>query len=803
MIGRKSLVIVESPAKAKTINRYLGSGYIVKSSLGHIKDLPLRSLGVDITNGFEPQYELVKDKVPVIKELRSLSKRSERIYLATDPDREGEAICWHLFQELGRPREQVLRVLFTEITKEGIKAGMSNPTSIDLNKVNAQQARRVLDRLVGYQISPLLSHKVRKGLSAGRVQSVALRLICEREMAIRSFVPEEYWTITAVFQTEDGREFKAELYQVRNKKVKITDGGKAEEIAEQLRDAEFSVSSVEKKPKTQKPPPPFITSTLQQAASSELRIPARVTMELAQSLYEGVDLGEKGLVGLITYMRTDSTRVSETALRSVRKLIESKYGSEFVPRRPNVFKSPKAAQEAHEAIRPTDVSLTPESVKEFLSRDQFRLYRLIWAGFVASQMKPAVFEKTTVKIKSGDFTFRAEGSVTKFPGFLKALEQLNHHRRNQKDVQLPPLKVGQTLCLKKLDKKQHFTEPPPRFTESTLIKALVENGIGRPSTYATILSTIRMREYVQMEKRAFKPTPLGLLVNQLLIANFPQVMDIGFTAEMEKKLDMVEEGKLDWKQAVSRFYEGFAEQLKNAERNMSVPVQETQYRCEACGSKMVLKWSRKKGWFLSCSAYPKCKTAKDVVYDTLGNLKVIEPKKSKIFCEKCGKEMVLKQSRYGSFLACSGYPECRNTKPVRLDNQTGEMTVIETEKVDEKCPVCGADMVVKLGKSGRFLACSAYPKCTFTKSISIGVDCPRDGCGGYITERRTRKGRVFYGCSNYPNCDFAVWDKPIPERCPQCGGLMVIKYEKGSEQPSFCCIAKGCGFKTKTKEALK
>ena len=796
-MAKKSLVIVESPAKAKTINRYLGEGFVVKSSAGHVKDLPLRKLGVDVNDGFTPEYEVVKDKVPVIKDLRSLCKKSDKVYLATDPDREGEAICWHLYQELDCEDERVFRVLFTEITRSGIELGMSNPMPIDINRVNAQQARRVLDRLVGYQISPLLSQKVRQGLSAGRVQSVALRVICEREVAIREFAPEEYWTITAVLETKDGKEVKAELAKIGNKAAKIPDGKKAEEIYDRIvKEGTILVSDVKRVEKKQPPPPPLITSTLQQFASTDLRLAPRVTMELAQSLYEGVDLKDAGLVGLITYMRTDSTRVSETALTRVRDLIGETFGSDYVPLKPNRYKSPRGAQEAHEAIRPTDVFMRPGEIKHFLSKDQFRVYRLIWAAFVASQMKPALFDRTVAELKIGDSTFKAQGSVRTFPGFQRVHEELNHHKRPQKDVVLPPLEIGDELSLKSLEKKQHFTEPAPRYTESSLIKALVEAGIGRPSTYAMILNTIRMREYVQMEKRAFKATPLGLLVNRLLIANFPQVMDINFTADMEKQLDAVEEGKLDWQEAIGRFYEDFSRAVKHAEKNMAVPQQETKYKCEQCKSKMLLKWSRRKGWFLSCSAYPKCKTAKDVVYDTLGNLKVVEPKKSKVTCDKCGREMVLKQSRYGSFLACSGYPDCRNTKPVRMDEQTGEMVVVKMEEVDETCPKCRSKLVIKLGRSGRFLACSAYPKCTFTKSISIGVACPKKDCGGYITEKRTRKGKIFYGCSNYPNCRFAVWDKPVAEKCPQCGSLMVTKYERGSDQPTYLCSQKDCGYRT-------
>jgi len=801
---KKSLVIVESPAKAKTINRYLGDGFIVKSSAGHVKDLPLKKLGVDVNRGFTPEYEIVKDKVPVIKDLKSLSRKSDKVYLAADPDREGEAICWHIHQELDCDDGQVFRVLFTEITKSGIEKGMAHPRAIDMNKVNAQQARRVLDRLVGYQISPLLSQKVRQGLSAGRVQSIALRIICERELAIREFVPEEYWTITAVLKTKDGEEFKAELIKISDKAVKIPNREKAKEIYEQImQDGAILVSDIKKVEKKQPPPPPFITSTLQQVASADLRLAPRVTMELAQSLYEGVDLKEAGLVGLITYMRTDSTRVSDTALSSVRDLIEKTFGPEYLPSSPNRYKSPRGAQEAHEAIRPTDVFMNPGEIKHFLSKDQFRIYRLIWAGFVASQMKPAVFDRTTALFKVRAFTFKAQGSVRTFPGYQQVHEEMNHHKKPEKDVMLPRLETGDELNLKSLEKKQHFTEPPPRYAESSLIKALVEAGIGRPSTYAMILNTIRMREYVQMEKRAFKATPLGLLVNRLLIANFPQVMDINFSAGMEQQLDAVEEGKLDWQEAISRFYVDFSKAVKHAEKNMAVPQQETEYECEQCKSKMLLKWSRRKGWFLSCSAYPKCKVAKDVVYDTLGNLKVVEPKKSKTLCDKCGREMVLKQSRYGSFLACSGYPDCRNTKPVRMDERTGEMVVVDMEEVDETCPNCRSKLVIKLGRSGRFLACSAYPKCTFTKSISIGVACPKDGCGGYVTEKRTRKGKIFYGCSNYPNCKFAVWDKPVAQKCRQCGGLMVAKYERGAEQPSYLCSRKDCGYRTSVAREVK
>ncbi|HXY54200.1 MAG TPA: type I DNA topoisomerase [Nitrospirota bacterium] len=748
----KSLVIVESPAKAKTIAKYLGKNFTVKASVGHIMDLPKSRLGVDIEKDFEPKYIMIKGKAPVVKELKSAAKKADRILIATDPDREGEAIASHVAETIADSAKtaEIYRVLFNEITKKAILLAIEHPGKIDENKVDAQQARRVLDRLVGYQISPILWKKVRRGLSAGRVQSVALRLIREREEEIKAFVPEEFWSLTALLEGKTPPQFEARLLKKDEEKLRVKNNEEVQKILDDLQGKPYAVTKVEKKERRRNPVPPFTTSKLQQEAGRKLGFTAKRTMGIAQSLYEGVDLGKEGTTGLITYMRTDSTRVGKEAQEEARELIASKYGRDYLPEKPPVYASAKSAQEAHEAIRPTSALREPESMMKYLEKDQYKLYKLIWNRFVASQMSSAVIDQTSVDIKAGDYTFRATGSTVKFPGFMAVYmeekpEDMVTDDENGEAV-LPPLSEGEMLRLIKLDPKQHFTQPPPRFSEALLVKTLEEKGIGRPSTYAAIISTIQDRHYVQKVENRFRPTELGILVSDLLVNHFPVVMDVAFTARMEEELDKIEEGQMQWVEAVKDFYKPFNESLEKAQADM------------------------------------KDFKAEQIATD--------------IACEKCGKPMVIKWGRNGQFLACSGYPDCKNTKPfVRREN--GEVEAAPEETTDEKCPKCGSPMVVKRGRFGKFLACSRYPECNYTQGMSTGVTCPEDG--GKIVERRSRFGKVFYSCSNYPACKFAIWYKPVSRPCPQCGApFLVEKYSKKTG-PFIACLKKECGYKEEPK----
>jgi len=748
----KSLVIVESPAKAKTIAKYLGKNYTVKASVGHIMDLPKSKLGVDIDNDFEPKYIVIKGKAPVVKELKAAAKKADRILLATDPDREGEAIAAHVAEAISGSikNAEVYRVLFNEITKKAILLAIEHPGKIDVNKVDAQQARRVLDRLVGYQISPILWKKVQRGLSAGRVQSVALRLICEREEEIKAFVPEEFWSLTALLEGKAPPQFEAKLIKRDEEKLRVKNNEEAQKILADLQGRPYSVAKVEKKERRRNPVPPFTTSKLQQEAGRKLGFTAKRTMGIAQSLYEGVDVGKEGTVGLITYMRTDSTRVGKEAQDEARELIAGKYGMDYLPEKPPVYASAKSAQEAHEAIRPTSVMREPDVIKKYLENDQYKLYKLIWNRFVASQMNPAVIDQTSVDIKAGDYTFRATGSVVKFPGFMavymeeKSEDQVSDDENGE--AVLPPLTEGEALTLIKLDPKQHFTQPPPRFSEALLVKTLEEKGIGRPSTYAAIISTIQDRHYVQKVENKFRPTELGVLVSDLLVNHFPVVMDVAFTARMEEELDKIEEGQMRWVEAVKDFYKPFSESLEKAQTEMK------DFKSE--------------------------QTPTDIT------------------CEKCGKPMVIKWGRNGQFLACSGYPDCKNTKPF-VRNENGGVEAAPEETTDEICPKCGSPMVIKRGRFGKFLACSRYPECNHTQGMSTGVTCPEDG--GKIVERRSRFGKVFYSCSNYPDCKFAIWYKPVLRPCPQCGApFLVEKYSKKTG-PYIACLKKECGYKEEPK----
>lgn len=684
-----SLVIVESPAKAKTIGKYLGSKYIVKASMGHIRDLPKSQTGVEIKKGFQPKYITIRGKGSILKELKDASKKVKNIYLAADPDREGEAIAWHLAHYLNLDEKAKCRVVFNEITKQAVKDAFKSPRPINMDLVNAQQARRILDRLVGYQISPLLWKKVKKGLSAGRVQSVTVKLIIDRENEINEFIPEEYWSIT-LHVAHDGQEFEAKFYGQNGKKVEPKSESEVQEILKAIEGASLSVKEVKERQRLRNPAAPFITSSLQQEAARKLNFRAAKTMSVAQQLYEGVDIGKEGTVGLITYMRTDSTRISPVAQEEARAWIEAKYGKDYVPDKPRIYtKKNSGAQDAHEAIRPTAMTRPPEEVKPYLSRDQFRLYKLIWERFVASQMASAVLDTMTVDIAANDAVFRAVGSKVKFPGFMKVYVEGSDDGNTEEEKFLPPLQEGDVLEQRKIEPKQHFTQPPPRYTEARLVRTLEELGIGRPSTYAPTLETVQKRGYVTLEDKRFVPTELGEVVNQLMEQFFPEILNVEFTAQMEDNLDHVEEGAADWVKVLDEFYQSFEKRLEVAEAEMeSIEIQ-------------------------------------DEVSDET--------------CEKCGRPLVYKMGRFGKFLACSGFPECRNTKPIVKDT---------------------------------------------------GVECP--GCGeGKIIERRSKKGRLFYGCNRYPECEFVSWDKPVAKPCPECQSLMVEKRARG--QVKIVCTK--CGHK--------
>ncbi len=735
----KGLIVVESPAKVKTIQKFLGGDYVIKASVGHIKDLPEGELGVDLEKDFRPEYVTISGKAKIIRELKKASKEVKNIYLGPDPDREGEAIAWHIAEEIGNGNKNIYRVLFNEITQKAVLDAIRHPGKLQQSKYEAQQARRILDRLVGYQVSPILWEKVRRGLSAGRVQSVAVRIVCEREREIQDFVSEEYWSLTANLKGKDSPvSFDAKLTKWKGRKVKIANEAEALAIQKALGSVPYSVSKIVQQEKQRHPFPPFITSRLQQEAYRKLSFPAKKTMWIAQKLYEGIDLGQLGIVGMITYMRTDSVRVATEAIQQVRGWIKDRFGDSYLPPKPNVYKSRRGAQEAHEAIRPTSIDLEPDKVKAYLDKDQWALYKLIWDRFVASQMPSAQFLQTTVEIKADEAMFTAVGTVPVFQGFMALyMEGEDNQENGNGEKKLPSLSEGEVLELLALTPKQHFTQPPYRFSEATLIKELEEKGIGRPSTYATILATIKEKEYVRLEKGKFFPTELGCLVNDLLVVNFPDIFDIEFTAQMEENLDKIEEGQKDWVDTLKEFYVPFEKDLKMAKISMRDVKRElipTDAVCERCGSKMVKRWG-KRGYFLACSSYPKCSYTREVE----GN---------------------------------------------------GESQV----ETDAKCEKCGSPMVIKNGKFGRFLACSNYPTCKFTRSLDTGVRCPQEGCDGAIVERKTRKGRTFYSCTNYPNCTYALWDKPIPEKCPQCGfPFLVEKHGKGGLTKR--CPKKECGYR--------
>lgn len=819
----KNLVIVESPAKAKTINKYLGKDYLVKASIGHIKDLPSKGLGVDVDDDFKPTYEVIPDSKKrnnrkIVSELKAAAKEADTIYFAADPDREGEAICQHLAEEIvpKRPAKATFRVMFNEITKRAVNEAFDHPKQIDKNLVDSQQARRVLDRLVGYKVSPLLCRTVGGKLSAGRVQSVALRMVVERERDIEKFIKTEYWTIAANLAAKLPPVFDARLFKVGEQTVKtsgfdqdikkgeilIGDEAKAAELVAEANQQPFVVNEVTRKERKRNPVPPFITSKLQQEAARKLGFAVRRTMMVAQKLYEGIEIGAEGSVGLITYMRTDSTRVSDAALGEVRDFISKQYGAPYLPEKAIHYRSKKDAQDAHEAIRPTDVARTPDSLASYLNNDELRLYRLIWQRTVASQMTPALFDQTTIDIGAGRFIFRATGSVQKFDGFLKIYQE-GRDEKTEEDEEaertLPSVEKGETLTLNKITPEQHFTDPPPRFTEATLVKALEEKGIGRPSTYAAIMTTIQAREYVEKLEGRFHPTELGKTVNDLLIeGGFADLFNETYTARMEEELDSIEEGKLKWTDALHEFYGKFSSDLVKFTKytkdikDVETPTEEVCLKCETKG--MVRKFGRF-GKYLKClncgasrDAEPKAGANGDANGSaaTAGGEEVAEPEA----CELCGKQMQLKRGRFGPFLGCTGYPECRNIRKVAKSGVAAPAPV----PLDEKCPLDDAQLVRRFGRFGEFVSCSNYPKCKYIKQESTGVKCARPGCEGELVVKKSKRGKLFYGCGTYPDCDRVYWDKPVLEECPNCKAPFLLEKTTKKQGTFRHCANEDCGY---------
>ena len=764
-----SLIIVESPTKVKTIRKYLGPEYDVRASVGHVKDLPKSKLGIDPEKGFEPTYLVMDSKKKVIAELKKAASKVEQILLAPDPDREGEAIAWHIAEEIGK-KKIVRRVLFNDLTHDTILHAIAHPQDLDFNRYEAQQTRRILDRLVGYQISPVLWDKVKRGLSAGRVQSVAVRIICEREAEIRAFIPEEYWNLTALLEGSNPPPFEAKLTKIDGKKAKIGNAERSAEVVASLRgdtleEVPFVVSAVEKKEVKRQPPAPFTTSKLQQEASRWLHFSAKKTMMTAQKLYEGIELGAEGPVGLITYMRTDSVRIAAEALNEAREYIQRHYDPAFLPPKARVFKVAGAAQDAHEAIRPSSLAHPPQAIKPHLTPDQFRLYQLIWNRFLASQMNPAVLDQTTVDITAANCLFRAQGSVMKFPGFtvLYTEGKEDNGDENGFGKLLPEVRQGEVLKLLELKPEQKFTQPPPRFSEASLVRELEEKGIGRPSTYASILTTIQDREYVLLEKGRFIPTELGILVTDLLVKNFPRILDVAFTAEMETELDRIEEGKMKRLDILNNFYLPFQEELRKAKANMTNVKREetpTDLVCEKCGKSMVIKWG-KNGRFLACTNYPACKNTKNFKQDEKGEI-LPEDKTTEIPCPLCGKPMTARQGRFGKFLGCSGYPECKHTINLAPDG-TPVAAPAEGAPPAAVCEKCGKPMALKRGRYGAFLGCTGYPECknivkTSPSGSPITQAAPQeisdvlcDKCGKPTVVKMGRFGK-FLGCTGYPEC---------------------------------------------------
>jgi len=801
----KSLVVVESPAKAKTINKYLGRDFKVIASMGHIRDLPKSKLGVDVDDDFNEEYVSLESRKKVLKDLKDAAKDATAIYVATDPDREGEAIGWHVIQELKGKKRKFHRLTFNEITKKAVQEALNHPRAIDEKMVDAQRARRVLDRLVGYKISPLLWDKVRRGLSAGRVQSVALKLICDREREIEQFVPVEYWHVFARLAGSQPPEFEAKLFKKSGDTITVSNEAESKAVLDGLERAQWTVTSVVTKERKRNPAPPFITSKLQQTA----RFPVKKTMMLAQQLYEG-GIEIPGLTGgLITYMRTDSVRVADEAIVQVREYIAGAFGDDYVPEKPNAYKTKADAQDAHEAIRPTSLQHDPETVKAFLTQDQYSLYRLIWNRFVASQMPPATFDETTVDITAGDYLFRVKGTVPKFPGWM-ATYGLTPGETEQKETSgpaagdasdeddaasgvLPPLAEGDRLELKALRPEQKFTQPPPRFSEATLVKELEENGIGRPSTYASIIGVLQDREYVNKTEGRFKPSALGVMISDILTKSFDDIIDVEYTRSLEEDLDKIEEGKTDYVKTLTAFYKKFKKDLARAGKEMidlkkGVEIGEA---CDKCGHPM-LKRVGKFGPFIACSAYPECTNTREVETqepESESGEEEIEP------CENCGKPMAVKRGRFGPFLACSGYPECKTTRKL-IANKQGGLTAAKRDQVlDELCPKCNANLVVKQGRFGEFTACTRYPECKYIKHKTTGLLCPKDADkGGEVVERKSKRGKSFFGCSNYPDCDFVLWNRPILEPCPKCNAPYLVEKITKKLGRQLLCNNEDCDY---------
>ena len=737
----KQLIIVESPAKVKTIKKFLGPQYAVQASVGHVRDLPSSSLGVDEANDFAPHYEVIENKKNVVSELRAAAAKADTVYLAPDPDREGEAIAWHVAELIRDKAKDIKRIQFNEITAKAVKDALEHPRDLNVNLFDAQQARRVLDRLVGYKISPLLWKTIKRGISAGRVQSVALRLIVEREAEREAFKPEEYWLFKALLSADVPPPFKAELVKVSGKKAVVSNAEQANTLEAALKGKPFVVESVEEKERERAPQPPFITSTLQQAANQRLSYTAKRTMNIAQRLYEGVELGDKGLTALITYMRTDSTRIADEARQAVRDFIVQTFGQDHLPKKARIYKAKGGAQDAHEAIRPVDVTVTPDMVKPHLPPEQYNLYRLIWSRFVASQMAGARFHDTTALIACAHTLWRAKGERLLFPGFLAVLPR----GKEEAAAELPPLKAGQALTLDKLEKEQKFTQPPARYSEASLVRELEELGIGRPSTYAAIISTLQDRDYVHLAERHFVPTDLGRVVCRQLTEHFAKLMDVGFTAQMEEGLDKVAEGGRNWVDLMRAFAADFNPTLDAAAKNMQ---------------------------------------------SLKGGMPTDLP------CPDCGKPLLIKFGKAGAFLACSAYPECRYTSNFAR-TEDGKVEAVAQEKPQyEKvgqCPRCGKDLVIKKSRTGsRFIACTGYPACDYAAPFSTGVPCPRCGKGSLV-EKSSKRGKIFYSCDQYPQCDFALWDKPVPGPCPRCDSPYLVE-KKSRDGVKIICPVKGCGY---------
>lgn len=754
-MSNKGLVVVESPTKVRTIKKYLGKNYNVVATMGHIRDLPQKEFGIDIEKGFNPTYRTIAGKKKVLTTLKRAAGDITDIYLAPDPDREGEAIAWHTAHVLKKKGRKFHRVLFHELTRAAIRKAMESPEELDGNKFEAQQARRILDRMVGYQISPLLWRKVKSGLSAGRVQSVAVRIICEREREIQKFVPEEYWSVTAHLEGKVPPPLTAKLLRKSGEKLRIANQAETDAILKDLGQETFVVDKIVKRTKKRNPLPPFITSKLQQEAIRRLRFSAKKTMTVAQQLYEGVELGPGEPVGLITYMRTDSTRIANEAALEALGHIRDTFGKDYAEEKPRFFKNRKKVQDAHEAIRPTSATRTPDSMARYLNDDQLALYRLIWQRFLASQMTPALIDQNTISIRAGEYGLNASGSTIRFKGFMALYTSADDENgKNNKKEQLPELTEGETLTVNKLDPKQHFTQPPPRFSEASLVKELEENGIGRPSTYAAILSTIRDKGYVDWVKGYFRPSELGFIVNDLIVKSFPDVFDVAFTARMENELDKIESDEIEYLDVLNKFHGSFQEALDAAAEGM-LSVKgvglSTGLKCPQCGKELHIKMG-KNGHFLACSGYPDCTCSRNYTRDEKGNVIAVEVPPDEVtdkLCEKCGRAMVQKQGKYGSFLACSGFPECKNTKSINADRP----------------------------------------------ELKTGVSCPEKECGGELVQKTSKRGKIFYGCNRYPDCTFAVWDKPVPTPCPKCNAPFLIEKHTKKSGSFLSCQNPDCDYR--------